>query len=293
MNVFGVALTNEVPSSNNRSENDENYSNLQKIQKGGEVWSIITSYAIRSRLREVCAEECLVNRERFFIPDNPQPAVKYKEKINPNKFLDDFGFGYVSTEVSKLSNKEIGLGRKSLIMMNHAVSTRPFESDITLQQYPKQCWGETDPKLKSMEGGLLQNEVHYTSFQFPFAIEKINEWPVDAWVYCVLNAIGNIGFVGGNHSRSLFDFSPKSIIIRVTSKAAFQFDQYGFDANGNFTDIDSIKEMISSFDCADEFWIGGDLANKLSKDDSLKGVHFYKNCSVLLNAIGDLACKNQ
>jgi CRISPR-associated protein Cst2 len=288
MNIFGVALTNQALSSNNRSENDDNYSNLQKIQKNGETYTVVSSFAWRNRMREVFKEADLkVNRERFYDPENPQPSVKYNDKINIEEYIDDYTFGYViankKEKKDKLSNTNMGIQRKSVVLFNHAVSTSPFEGDTILQQYPKQYWKE---EKEGKGGGLLQNEIHCTSYQIPFALEHIEKWPNEKWVGEVLKAIGNIGLVAGNHARSLFDFSPSSIIIRVSESSAYQFDQYGFDQKGNFSDIKSIKSLIKQ-NSRKDFWFGGKIVEKLENDNDLKGCNFYDTPSELLKDLGE------
>lgn len=293
MNIFGVALTNQALSSNNRSENDDNYSNLQKIQKNGETYTVVSSFAWRNRMREVFKEdaklnaELKVNRERFYDPENPQPSVKYNDKINIKEYIDDYTFGYViankKEKNNKLSDTNMGIQGKSAVLFNHAVSTSPFEGDTILQQYPKQYWkGEKEGK----GGGLLQNEVHYTSYQIPFALEHVERWPNKEWVGEVLKAIGNIGPVAGNHARSFFDFSPSSIIIRVSKSSAPQLKPYPFDKNENFSDIKSVKSLIKQ-NSGKDFWFGGEAFEEFKNDNDLKDCNFYDTPSELLKDLGE------
>lgn len=323
MNVFGIALTNEAPSSNNRGENQENYLPLQHITIGDKIHSVVTSVSIRNRLRDVLALNFIMNRSRHQLPDNPQPCVKYSGLINPNKFLDDAIFGYVVAEKKKSESKskaskeednaprlrepDAPIIKKSLLLVNHAVSLYETPHDTLLQQYPRQerDWVESK-KSKSakkkadtenedegtpqahgaVEGGLLTVEVHYTSYQFPFGLERVETWNNDDWIKGVLNAIGQLGQVAGNHSRTFFDFSPKSLVVRITDAPAPQFNLYGFQKDGTCPSIlDAIRSSKK-----EEFWVTEDVLAGVDRE-ALKGIHIEANPAKLLVAVGEFVCK--
>lgn len=298
MNIFGFVLTNEAPSANHRRENDENALRLQTIEKGGDTYSMISSVSIRNRLRDTMAEMGLeINRSRFIHPTNPQPMVVYKDNVNPEKYLDDFVFGYVRPKNTYLADG-FGCNLKSSFLVNHAMSLFPFRNDTLLQQYPKQLFQQELELLKikkskkdegdesdEKSGGLLNVETHYTSYQFPFGLEKIEKWNNSEWVSGILKGIGQLGFVAGNHARTMFDFSPKSIIVRVTKAPAPQFDLYGFNVDGSFKNL--IK-IINTFGASD-FWIGGDIINSI--DFKKIGCNVYESCPELLENLGAFSCK--
>ena len=317
MNVFGVALTNEAPSSNNRGENQENYLPLQHITIGDKIHSVVTSVSIRNRLRDVLALNFIMNRSRHQLPDNPQPCVKYSGLINPNKFLDDAIFGYVVAEKKKESKSKTSkeedaprlrepdapISKKSLLLVNHAVSLYETPHDTLLQQYPRQerDWIESkksksakkkadteneDEGTAQVQGGLLTVEVHYTSYQFPFGLERVETWNNDDWIKGVLNAIGQLGQVAGNHSRTFFDFSPKSLVVRVTDAPAPQLNLYGFQKDGTCPSIlDAIRSSKK-----EEFWVTKDVLAGV-EEAALKGMHICESPAELLADVGNVVCK--
>ena len=161
--------------------------------------------------------------------------------------------------------------------MNHAISLNPFNHKKLLQQYPK-----ADGRSNS-DGGLLSVETHLTAYQYPFCLCDLESWFNKEYIRDVLIGIGGIGEVGGNNSRTLFDFSPRSIVIRVTSRASFGLNPYGFGEDGTFSELSRINanDIVSG----DEFWIGGEIVRKGGINENL-GIHLYENCETLLKDLG-------
>ena len=84
-----------------------------------------------------------------------------------------------------------------------------------------------------------------------------------------LDAIVNLGEVAGNHSRFLFDFSPESIVLRITTDSAPRI-LYCFDeqVNGTVTAEDLVRKITAGDLNPMEIFIGG----KIGDDASLKGI---------------------
>ena len=101
------------------------------------------------------------------------------------------------------------------------------------------------------EGGtssaLLHRETAVTAFQYPFALNLNDcackdakckhEKPKDGqstlckrqWTRKLLQAIGELNEVAGNHARSYFEMAPASIIVRLTeSSLVAGFNTYCF-----------------------------------------------------------------
>ncbi|MFA5759507.1 MAG: hypothetical protein WC942_09165 [Clostridia bacterium] len=109
--IYGTVLTYESPAANNRSTSEENCIPLQVLSSGNKTYSIISSLSIKNRLRYVLGNMGYeMNRSRSYIPENPQPSVKYDGKADPEKYLDDHIFGYVVTKIVDLgiSNGKMG-----------------------------------------------------------------------------------------------------------------------------------------------------------------------------------------
>lgn len=280
-NIFGTILTHAAPSSNNRGESDENLLKIQTLPINGDNYPIVSSLAIRNRLRDVLnIIGAPMNRSRFQLKDNPQPAVKFDGKADPKKYLDDYVFGYVvagnKSEISNFIADENFANSKSKIQINHAVGLVAYHNDVLLQQYPIPVG-----RNESNGGGLLSVQTVFTAYQYPFAMEDIDNWK-DNWLKQTLSALSQIGSVAGNNSRTFFDFSPRSIVVRLTTKCAPQYNIYGFEKSGEFSDLDIIN--------SNEWYIGGDIVKSLPpevKDKMISyGVNMSNNCQELLDSIG-------
>jgi CRISPR-associated protein Cst2 len=87
-----------------------------------------------------------------------------------------------------------------------------------------------------------------------------------------LDAIVNLGEVAGNHSRFLFDFSPESIVLRITSDPAPRI-LYCFEGSGNgVATADELVKKIHAGDIkAEELYVGGKIARDASLKDTVVG----------------------
>src|SRR3954453_19826459 len=106
MNLFATVLTYPAPSANYRGESELNRTVIQKVTDGRFDYPIISPEAMRNALREILAGKYKLpcNRER--LPDEEQLAVKFTDYPNPDKYADDFLFGYLVAASGK-ERKEI------------------------------------------------------------------------------------------------------------------------------------------------------------------------------------------
>jgi CRISPR-associated protein Cst2 len=103
LNLFATVLTYPAPAGNYRGESEENRTVLQKIVKkiveNGQVkneqkYAVISPESMRNAIRETLIKlEQPHNRTRLH--DQDQLAVEFKEYPNPDKYADDFLFGYM------------------------------------------------------------------------------------------------------------------------------------------------------------------------------------------------------
>lgn len=94
MNLFATVLTYPAPSANYRGESELNRMVIQKVTDGRFDYPIISPEAIRNALREILAGYGLpMNRERLH--DEEQLAVRNRHYPDPERFADDFLFGYL------------------------------------------------------------------------------------------------------------------------------------------------------------------------------------------------------
>ncbi len=94
MNLFATVLTYPAPSANYRGESEENRAVIQKITYGRFEFPVISPEAMRNALRETLAAYRLpCNRTRLH--DEEQLAVRFLDYPDPDKYVDDFFFGYL------------------------------------------------------------------------------------------------------------------------------------------------------------------------------------------------------
>jgi CRISPR-associated protein Cst2 len=102
-----------------------------------------------------------------------------------------------------------------------------------------------------------------------------------------------LGEVAGNHGRFLFDFSPESIVLRVSADPAPRI-LYGFGLRSNLVHIDDVVRKVRSGDItANELVIGGAIVDTLGEDarSGLAGVCLLPGvkaaCDAVCEQIGD------
>src|SRR4051812_22765429 len=93
-NLFATVLTYAAPSANYRGENELNRQVIQKVTDGRFEYAVISPEAIRNAIRETLANYGLpTNRQR--LDDEEQLAVRFKDYPWPERYVDDFLFGYL------------------------------------------------------------------------------------------------------------------------------------------------------------------------------------------------------
>jgi CRISPR-associated protein Cst2 len=295
-NIFATVLTSSAPSANYRGESELNRTVLQKITKRNVEgvnldYSVVSSEAMRNALREILASKNLpMNRTRLHNED--QLAVQFESFPNASKYADDFLFGFMVADTkAQKANKNLPSKRDSVLRMNIAVSLNPYNFDAFLHQSPLNAGTSTWKNAGS--SALLYQEVLYTAYQYPFALSlqdcSHNEQE-QQWTQALLNAIGELSNVAGGHARAYFEFSPISIVVRLTDCLVCGYDSYGFDANGKFKDL----QRISANDLpGNEFWIGGDIVRNMTESErsalEQQGVHLFSNPQQLLKELSVVA----
>jgi CRISPR-associated protein Cst2 len=165
--------------------------------------------------------------------------------------------------------------RESLIRVNLGVSLTPYCFNQHLHQSP----GSLDVDIHKTNSALLWKEIHYTAYQYAWALD-INEAKIKPeWSKKLLQAIGELNHVGGNHSRQMFDSSPKSLIVRATSRLAPGFDLYGFNSDGSWKEMDRIGKDLP----AKEFWMAGEIVRNGQVTNS--DIHAFSSVSEMLEKL--------
>ena len=296
MNLFATVLTYPAPSANYRGESEQNRTVIQKITDGRFEYPIISPEAIRNALREILAGYGLpCNRSRLH--DEEQLAVKFSEYPNPEKYVDDFFFGYLvavgSSDRQKILNdlKEKGrrdsfqFKRDSILRMNLAKGIEPYRHDSLFTQSPK---NSDSPWQNADDSALLHRETVQTAFQYPFAL-NLNQCKDTKFkkttgkneevvgLKYLLEAIGELNGVSGNHARSYYEMAPASIVMRLSESLVAGYNTYGFTKEGDFPEV--IEGICKDDYPGEEFFIGG----KIIKDMIEANIEKLKKKKVTLN----------
>ncbi|MFN7932978.1 MAG: type I-B CRISPR-associated protein Cas7/Cst2/DevR [Bryobacteraceae bacterium] len=305
MNLFATILTYAAPSANYRGESEQNRSMIQKITRGRHEYTIVSPEAMRNALRETLrkyGEPC--NRER--LDNEEQLAVLFQDYPWPEKYADDFLFGYMVADRSQIPEpvqKERGLvlKRDSVVRMNMAVSLEPYRHDTVFTQSPLTKVNPKAPWQNANSSALLHRETAYTAFQYPFAL-NLGDFGFDdgkhgvtrkQWFTSLLRAISELNDVAGNHARSYFEMAPASIVVRLTPSLVAGYQTYGFQADGGFPEV--VKGILAGDYPGEEFLLGGTIVREvLSEETQAKlktaGVRLHRMAANALDEAARMGC---
>ena len=276
MNLFATILTYPAPSANYRGESEANLAVIQKITYGRFEYPIISPESIRNALRETLAALDLpCNRTRLH--DEEQLAVRFADYNDPDRYADDFIFGYLiaadGADRKKITAalKEKGrdttnfrFKRDSLLRMNMARGLEPYRDSKVFTQSPMTQKHKDYDWQNAKGSALLHRETVLTAFQYPFALNIEDCRSKPEWTRTLLRAVGELNGVAGNHARSYFEMAPASIVLRLTEQLVAGYDTYGFNALGHFPEVvDGILGQNNDYP-ASEFFLGGKIVRELS-----------------------------
>ncbi len=307
MNLFATVLTYPAPSANYRGESEQNRTVIQKITDGRFEYPVISPEAMRNALREILAAYGLpCNRSRLH--DEEQLAVKFSEYPNPEKYIDDFFFGYM-VAASSADRKKIlddlkkedrhqtfQFKRDSILRMNLAKSLEPYRHNSLLTQSPKSV---ESPWKNAEDSALLHRETVHTAFQYPFAL-NLNECKSQTFkkkagdneeavigLKFLLQAIGELNGVAGNHARSYYEMAPASIVIRLSNSLVAGYNTYGFTKEGDFPEV--TEGILKGDYPGNEFYLGGkiikDMSEEKQKELREKRVTLCRNAQQLIRIV--------
>jgi CRISPR-associated protein Cst2 len=303
MNLFATVLTYPAPSANYRGESEENRSVIQKITYGRFEYPIISPEAMRNALRETLASYGLP-RNRTRLHDEDQLAVQFADYPDPDRYADDFFFGYLvaasgadrnkiraKLKEAKRDEKAFKFKRDSVLRMNLARGVEPYRNGVVFTQSP--LTSADSPWQNAKTSALLHRETALTAFQYPFALNLDDCRSKPEWTRALLKAIGELNGVAGNHARSYFEMAPASIVLRLTSQLVAGYDTYGFDSEGNY------REVVGGLEGADfagreaEFYLGGRIVKEMDEKTlgalKDKGVTLDRDPRKLLEIVGQRA----
>jgi CRISPR-associated protein Cst2 len=298
MNLFATVLTYPAPSANYRGESELNRTVIQKVTEGRFDYAIISPEAMRNALREILGAYGLpCNRERLH--DEEQLAVRFRDYPNPDKYADDFFLGYLVAASGKDRKKikeevkrdDFTFKRDSILRMNLAKALEPYRHNAVFTQSPLAVEGS---KYKNATtSALLHRETVVTAFQYPFALNLNDCKGHTDWARKLLQAIGELNEVAGNHARSYYEMAPASIVLRLTNSLVAGYATYGFKPDGSFPEvIDGILHDPPDYP-GKEFYIGGKLVKEMPAERQQKlrerGVTLERDPRKLLAIVADKA----
>ena len=275
-NLFCTVLTYAAPSSNYRGESEENRTVLQKINKNGKDYAIFSSESIRNAIRETLSKKLdsnEINRKRLH--NEGQLAVEFKAIPDSENYADDFIFGYLVTD--KVSKKF-----DSVLRTNYAVALSPYKYEASFHQSPMN--GGASPWKNQSSSVLLHKEISHTAVQYPFALAGQDCRKHPDWIKALLDSIGELNNVAGGHTRNLYDFAPKSMVVRITPKLAAGYDAYGFKEDGSWSELSRINDKDLP---KDEFYFAGEIVRSMKEEDKawLNPKHLFENPDNLIEKI--------
>jgi len=269
IHVFGAVLTANGIAANNRGESEGNISTLQKLLWNGQVHTTVSAEAIRWAVRYYWQMKGIkVNR---LWNEDDQDHEWQDEKWDGWKsedgetFIDDDLLGFMRAEAGKTEGaKGTADKRRGCLEIARAISTTPFSGDLTFN-------------AKSGEKGrtsLYGTEVHSTRYQYGFALTPERLRVKDRALQAI-DALAHLGEVAGNHSRFLFDFSPESIVLRLTDDPAPRILYCFEEADRGEINVSELVRKVQVGDIdPSEIFIGGKMAEEAEIKD-LDGIRLY------------------
>lgn len=277
--LYGTILTSEAVAANNRGDNIGNTTTLQKVFHQDDLHTSVSAEAIRFSFRYRFQLENPRSVNRSYDGERLNYVDEKRQYWNPNLediFIDDDLMGFMDAEAaSKETEEEVEVKdelektksrrkekpkgkmtkRQSPLAIGRAVSLRPYRGELSFN-----C---VSGEKKKGQLSLYSAEMHTTEYQYSFGlnlVDVIKKKHIDS----LIDAIIDPPPVAGNHSRFSYDFSPISVVFRVTSAHSSKI-QNCFEHNPDTRGYD-VRKLINRLQGdepdipANEIIIGGDLA---------------------------------
>lgn len=310
--VFGALVTSYGTAANNRGETEGNTTTLQKLLWKGDVHTTVSAEAIRWAVRYYWQRRAELGETRLqtnrrwddVLEDNAMRDASWRawkpgELDAEATFIDDDVLGFMLAEGAKQEGdeqegsdaadgkkgkkpKEKGKKtapgtikkRRGVLEVTRAVSLTPFAGDITFNA-KSGTKGSTS---------LYSAEVHATRYQYGFALTPAR-LALPARVLDVLDALLGLGEVAGNHSRFLYDFSPESIVLRITDDMAPRL-LYCFEERDKTVDLPALVARVKTGDIsANELVVGGAVTTSAGGQElATLGAHCTPGVRAAVNA---------
>jgi CRISPR-associated protein Cst2 len=281
LHVFGAAVTALGTAANNRGMNEGNVSTLQKLVWKGQVHTTVSAESIRFALRRQLAEHEKCNRKYDEVTrtnswEDPNFS-RWIEKAKEQPFLDDDLLGFMQAEGAKQDGKRgTAKVRRAVLEITRAVSLTAWPGDVSFNAASPGATRSAQKKGTS-DPVPYQTEMHATRYQYGFALTP-KQLRVPRRAELAIDALCALGEVAGNHGRFLFDFSPESIVIRLSDDPAPRI-LYAFESesDGRVRFDELLRKVRSKDVAAEELVIGGAIVDQLSDDEkrTLEGAKLF------------------
>lgn len=287
--LYGTVLTSEAVAANNRGENIGNTTTLQKVFHHDDLHTSVSAEAIRFAIRYRFQLEGLrVNRSYSESKLHYENEKRTTWSPGGKNYIDDDLMGFMDAagaktereeeegtdeaeeiaaekvQVDKKGGKAAGgkakppkrkpIIRPSPLAIGRAVSLRPYRGELSYNAVS----GEKEKGKLSLYGA----EMHTTEYQYSFGL-NLDDVDDKANIGHLLNAITDPPPVAGNHARFAYDFSPASIVLRVTHAHAsriqncFEHDE----ARRTYTAVHLIRKIEGGDIPPAEIIVGGSIAS--------------------------------
>ncbi len=277
LHIYGAIVTHHGTAANNRAETEGNITTLQKLLWFGKVHSSVSAEAIRFAIRCRLADHEPTNRRW----DNDQRMNIWSDHTfeswaakDGKPYIDDDILGFMSAEAAKEENgpeastepddkkkpraKGTAKVRRAVLEVTRAISLTHYGGDVTFNAASP---GATPSAQKKGANPVpYGTEVHATRYQYGFALTpSALRKPERAAI--AIQAICALGEVAGNHGRFLYDFSPESVIFRITHDPAPRL-LYLYEGTGAKVDVPALLARAESGDIpAEELIIAGAICD--------------------------------
>jgi CRISPR-associated protein Cst2 len=282
--LYGTVLTGEAVAANNRGENIGNTTTLQKVFVKDDLHTSVSAESIRFAIRYRFQLEKL-NVNRSFDGTKLSYVNEKRTGWDPggDVFVDDDLMGFMDAAAAAVEREEEDVAdepepvaaqagakpgkggrgkakpkgkttkRPSPLALGRAMSLRPYRGELSYNAVS----GEKEKGKLSLYGA----EMHTTEYQYSFGL-NLDDVVDKRNVGHLVSAIADPPPVAGNHARFAYDFSPASIVLRVTHAHSSRIQNcFEHDGTSHTFSAQRLVERVESGDVpANELIIGGLLA---------------------------------
>lgn len=277
--LFGTILTGEAVAANNRGDNLGNTTTLQKVFHNDALHTSVSAEAIRFAIRYRFQLEGLgVNRTYESEEGKLHLRDEKRTTWNPRgeNFIDDDLMGFMDAAAAQIEREEEDAAgpadegsvkakkpkkakgkttkRQSPLAVGRAVSLRPYRGELSFNAVSGE---KTEGKLS-----LYNAEMHTTEYQYSFGL-NLNDVVDKRHIGALIDAIIDPPQVAGNHSRFAYDFSPASIVLRVTNAHSSRIQNcFEHDEQAPGVTLRKLVQRVDSGDVpATEVIVGGEITS--------------------------------